>query len=287
MKRIATGLLTVLIGLGGASCGAKLKMPELTMPKMLQPDPPEVKVQNQIAVVLKADDDVRFYREVSNLLELSGKVEWDTGRLLKEVMDYMPRIENDDQLGRFQRMLELMRVPKSALVDAAGARLGAAQGKEATVCRTMLRAAAPADPRGAADFSQFTQYLTARQMQLPQGLVLWMYDRDPAAAMEQMMGIFGSRMAADDVQTLVIGARVLDQMRWKVRYGLATEKSTDELVIQQLEKLAGFEQWWVRLYVAEMLAKHPQVRRAGLVAKLANDIDPLVAYVMGPVVAKQ
>lgn len=284
MKRLANALFLVFTLLC-ASCG-KMKMPELTMPKMLQPDPPEVKAQNQIAAILKTNTDEKLYREISNLLELANKINWDTGRLLHEAMAYIPNIKDDDQQARFLRLVTLLRPSKSAIVDAAGARLGS-KGRETAICQALLREAAPPDPRGAADFSQFKQYLAARQSQMPRELVLWMYERDPAAAMELMIDILGSRLPQDDVQTIVIAARVLDQMDWKVRYGLATETTTDELVMQQLEKLAGFQQWCIRLYVAKILAKHPETRRPALVSKLANDPDPLVAYVMGSVVAKQ
>jgi len=283
MKRIASGLLMVLTAAWAGGCGMKMpkmEMPELKMPKMLQEDPPEVKVQKRIASVLKSQDDIELYREVADLLEVTRKVNWDGGRLLKEVLDYCSKVEGDKQMARYQRLLELLKAPKSALVDAAASRLGKAQGQEAEACRSLLRWASPPDPRGAADFTQFSQYLTSRQAQLPQELVLWMYDRDAAAAMEVMMGIYGTRLAPADAQAIVIAARVLDQMAWKIRVGLASAEDDDEMAMQQLETLAKLPQWWARLYVAEALTKYPGLRKAGVVSRLSKDDNSLVAAVM-------
>jgi HEAT repeat protein len=198
---------------------------------------------------------------------------------LKEVLDYVGRIEGEEQLARYQRLLEVLHAPKSAVVDAAAAHLGSANAQEAQIARNLLKWAAPADPRGPADFTQFATYLRGHQAQLPPALVLWMYQRDPESAMEQMMALYGSRMASQDMHTMVIAARVLDQFEWKLRTNLASAGDTDALAVEQLEKLAGFSQWWVRLYVAEILAKYPQLRKPELVKQLAEDPDPLVRSV--------
>jgi hypothetical protein len=280
MKRIVSGLMVALIAAGGASC-SKMKMPKMPEVKLFKDETPEQKVQKQFAVVLKSQGDAQFYKEMGNLFELAQKLEWNNTRLLTAALDYQSQIETDDQTATYQRMLDLLRVPKSAMVAAAAARLVPADAKQAEISRTLLRSAAPADPRGSADFSQFAQYLAANQAQPPQPLILWMYDRDPAAAMEQMLTLYGQKLSADDIRTLRIAARVLDQLAWKERYDLSNPGDTDTLAVEQAEKLSQYDQWWIRLYAAEMLAKHPSLRKPEVVTRLTNDANPMVAAVAG------
>lgn len=280
MKRIVSGLLAALIAAGGASC-SKMKMPKMPEVKLFKDETPQEQIQKQFAAVLKTQSEAQFYKEMGNLLELAQKLGWNNSQLLTAALDYQPQVETDDQTANFQRMLDLLRVPKSVLVTAAAGRLSSTNAKQAEISRALLRSAAPADPRGAADFSQFAQYLAANQSQPPQPLILWMYDRDPAAAMEQMLAIYGQKLSADDVRTLRIAARVLDQLVWKERYDLSNPGDTDPLAVEQAEKLAQYDQWWIRLYVAEMLVKHPSLRKPDIVTRLANDPNPMVAAVAG------
>lgn len=277
MKRVTCGLLLAAIWAVLGGCGGKI-IPDVKI-KMLMDDPPEAQVQKQLGVIVKTGDESQYFREVGELVSISRKANWDAGRLLKEVLDYTPRLEDNDQLARYQRLLDVLRAPRSAVVDAAAAHLPSSNVREAEIARNLLKWASPPDPRGPADFTQFVAYLRGHQAQLPQALVLWMYQRDPAAAMEQMMALYGSRMASEDMHTMVIAARVLDQFEWKLRHNLASAADADALAIEQLGKLARFEQWWVRLYAAQMLARYPQLRQDAIVERLTKDPDPLVRSV--------
>ncbi|HEX2971437.1 MAG TPA: hypothetical protein VHP11_03845 [Tepidisphaeraceae bacterium] len=282
MKRIVPGLLVALIAVSGVSC-SKMKMPKMPQVKLFKDETPEQKVQKQFAAVVKSTSDAQFYKETGTLLELAQKLQWDNSRLLTAALDYQPQVETDDQAATYQRLLDLLRVPKSAVVALAAPKLSSSDAKQAELSRTLLRSAAPADPRGAADFSQFTQYLAANQAQPPQQLILWMYDRDPAAAMEQMLGIYGQKLSTDDLRTLRIATRVLDQMAWKERYDLSNPGDTDALAVQQAETLSQYEQWWIRLYVAKMVVKYPALRKTELVTRLTQDPNPMVAAVAGQI----
>jgi len=46
---------------------------------------------------------------------------------------------------------------------------------------------------------------------------------------------------------------------------------------QQLSRLAGQDQWWVRLYVAEIMRRHRELRQADVLKKLRHDSNALVS----------
>lgn len=275
MKKILCPLLILLPLLG---CGQKLKMPEVKIPeiKMLQPEKPDAQIRKHIALVVKSHDDIRFHRNLANLLQRSRKLNWDSPRLLADVLAYHPQLKGDDQMTRYQRLLQSLQIPRSAVIDVAATRLERADAREAELCRTLLNSAAPPDPRGPADFSQFAPYLAARQAQLPERLILWMYDRDPAGAMQQLATLYPNQLSPDDARTLTVATRVLDQLSWKERQGLSKPGDPDPLASEQLDKLSRLDPWWVRLYVAHMLARHPQLATPDLTTRLRTDANPLV-----------
>jgi len=46
---------------------------------------------------------------------------------------------------------------------------------------------------------------------------------------------------------------------------------------EQLAKLAKHKEWWARLYVAEIMRRHPELRQADLMQQLAGDSNELVS----------
>jgi hypothetical protein len=60
----------------------------------------------------------------------------------------------------------------------------------------------------------------------------------------------------------------------------ASTPGAADAAVERLEQLSRFDQWWVRLYVAEMMRRYdrePRLRDTGIVRRLRNDANPLVA----------
>ena len=274
-KVFVTGILLLSIGCAKHS----LKMPQLKMPEMLQADKPEVKVQKKIAVILAAGDDAKYFREIRDLLDLARSLGWDNQRLLSEIIDYAGRVDSNDELAKLDRMLDVLKLPKTAIVDVAASRLESGEGREEAY-RGLLKRAAGADARGPVDFSAFHPYLESHKNPPPQALVLWMYQRDPAGALREMMSLYDGGFSADESRAVLIATRVVDQMVWKQRVGLSRADERDELAVEQVEKMAQSNAWWVRLYAAEVMAQYPGLRKAEVVKHLAGDENGMVKKAM-------
>src|SRR3954469_7023080 len=117
MKKIAPLSLAIpaaaLLALGNLSCKNKMKMPELHMPKMLEEEKPEVRIQKSVAEALKAEDQSRYFKDLADLLDLARDLKWDKRRLAAELLDYSTRIENADQAQRYLKLLDDLRIPRT------------------------------------------------------------------------------------------------------------------------------------------------------------------------------
>jgi hypothetical protein len=50
----------------------------------------------------------------------------------------------------------------------------------------------------------------------------------------------------------------------------------------ELVKLSKHNQWWVRLYVAKTMRRHPELRQDNVIASLSKDSNSLVAKAAAP-----
>jgi hypothetical protein len=64
----------------------------------------------------------------------------------------------------------------------------------------------------------------------------------------------------------------LKEKRFDERFQQALPEAADELA-----KLAKHDEWWVRLYVAEMMRQHRELRQTDVLQQLSEDINPLVS----------
>jgi hypothetical protein len=275
-------LVVCALLLAVAGCSGKMKMPELDMkmPKMLEHEPPEVKVQREIGVALSSEDDPEtFFRQLARLFDITKAVGWDQKRLVEEVLNYAGQIKGQDQEQQYARLLTALNIPRTTVVDAAVARLDSGQTSAAQASRALLRWAAPPDPRARADYSYFRPYLQAHP-EPPASLLLWMYDHDPAAALAEMRTIYGTKLDDGERRNIALGEQVVSEVLWRQKAGLLKIGELDNTAKAQLEALSEMPQWWVRLYVAEVLLKNPRLRTQQIVDRLAGERNPLVKSIV-------
>src|SRR5687768_1696528 len=157
-------LLIPFIALFFSACGKnKMKFPQVKFPEIKLPEAekPEEKIDKQLAKVVKTYDDPAFFREVADLLETSRKLDWDSNQLLGRTLDYAGRIDDEQSMRRYQRLLSVLDAPRSAIVAYASPRLDSSDAGSAEVYRSLLRSASPTGSGGEADFSQFRPHLEA------------------------------------------------------------------------------------------------------------------------------
>ena len=108
-------------------------------------------------------------------------------------------------------------------------------------------------PNGGVDFSRYEDILREKKQNPPQGLIRYMYSRNPLAALLSMSRVCGD-MASE--------AELAEKLKGDPRAVLAS--------------LADGPEWWARLYVAETMKKQPQLRDAAILKKLEKDDNVLI-----------
>jgi hypothetical protein len=105
-----------------------------------------------------------------------------------------------------------------------------------------------------ADLSRYEKILREKQGEAPMGLLRYMFDRDPQAAVVTVARVYGG----PDVPETEVAAKVKSGVKESVDY------------------FAGRPEWWAHLYVAAMMEKEPYLRTPEMIEKLEQDPDPLV-----------
>ena len=77
-------------------------------------------------------------------------------------------------------------------------------------------------------------------------------------------------------QEIIRGEHAIAEMIWKQRNWFLAWNEADPEAVRQLHKLAQRKEWWVRLYVAEMMRQVPALRDRALMRRLAKDPHKLV-----------
>lgn len=103
------------------------------------------------------------------------------------------------------------------------------------------------------DFRRYKAVLEKTKPSVPSGLIWYMYDRDPQAAVLTVAQVYGQDVPESEV--------------------VAKSKSGAK---ESVDYFAARSEWWAHLYVAAMMEKNPSLRTPELVEKLEQDTDPLV-----------
>ena len=106
---------------------------------------------------------------------------------------------------------------------------------------------------GSVDFSRYEDIVREKKQNPPQGLIRYMFNRNPQAALMSMSRVYGDTAAE---------AELADKLKGDPKDVLST--------------LANQSEWWAHLYVAETMKKQPQLRDSAILKELEKDDDPLV-----------
>jgi hypothetical protein len=125
------------------------------------------------------------------------------------------------------------------------------------------------------DYSEYELYIKSKKDNPPQTLIQYMYERLPGEALLTLMRIY---MKEAEVREFIAHAeQVVDNDIRKRYYGpLESRSKVDSEAIEALNKLSRNDQWWVRLYVAEIIGREPALRSPEIIDRLKKDTNPLV-----------
>lgn len=122
----------------------------------------------------------------------------------------------------------------------------------------------PDDPLKPVNFRDYVSYARNNP---PAAFVDYLFERSP----DRALIVFYRATRADD-RNILLAAHTIENAIW-----LKKNRFDDEFRVavpaakEQLAKLTGHDQLWVRRYVAEITRRHPELRVAEIVEKLSND----------------
>ncbi|MBW3596709.1 MAG: hypothetical protein KY475_05475 [Planctomycetes bacterium] len=126
------------------------------------------------------------------------------------------------------------------------------------------------------DFSLYVPYLNSRQRDQHPALLEHMFRTDPEAALDVLMTATDSLRHKVNVRDLAFNAHVVQDVLWRARHEFEIEPQRRSDAEQKLEELSKHKEWWVRLYVAEVLDRYPTLRSPALIERLTGDEHRLV-----------
>ena len=132
------------------------------------------------------------------------------------------------------------------------------------------------------DFSIYREIIANRLWageELPDGLIRYMYDADPGTALLMLMRAHQLR-EPEDLKVILWAEHVVSDVLWKQRYGFLERDEIEPSAAQELARLSSHEEWWVRLYVAEIMRQHPGFRQRALIDELSRDGHELIRGVV-------
>jgi hypothetical protein len=180
----------------------------------------------------------------------------------------------------FGVIVEALRLEEDSIVGPLIPFLGADELALRAETRNVLCGFERGTPARAPDFEAYRPLLEAdlRAGKPPNvHLVQHMFESHPGAALLLFREI--SALRREESRALLWAEHEVADALWKYHYGFLQPDETDTEAFEQLAKLSGHSEWWVRLYVAQVMHRHKALSDARIVAALKQDAHELVRKV--------
>ena len=135
--------------------------------------------------------------------------------------------------------------------------------------------------KGPPNFERYADLLSLqlkRNEPMTGNLILRMYRLDPRDALMSMMRVYNADTAL--TQSLVWSDHIVYEPIWRKEHKFEVDDSIAPRA--ELAKAAASNEWWVRMYVAEIVHQHPELGTPAIVDGLKNDKNELVKKALDP-----
>jgi hypothetical protein len=265
----------------------------------LQPEPPIQEQLNKVVAVLNQDSPLHL--NVAAIQELNALNESvsDKHEIVKQVA-ILATGPGEQQPLVALAIMDLLDLPPKIVIRVLAPHLDAENPKLRSFVRDWFQGhdngGPNDDPLKPVNFEDYVDYVRGQQNP-PAPFVEYIYGRSPwralivfyrgdrqraitaiqaearevEAARQELEG--GTpRQPAQRPQESERGILLAEQI---VRHAIALKKWDNGKLLpeakEQLAKLAEYDEWWVRLYVAEIMLRHPELRVPEVVEKLSSD----------------
>ena len=172
------------------------------------------------------------------------------------------------------------RTPDTALVQAVVPYLETDHSELAVEVNRLLRHVERSSRHEIPDYSAHQSLVQGAKEQPPLRLIKYMYDRSPGVAVLALLDVYGSRQ--EPFREVLWAEHVVSDNLWKQQKRFLGEKETLPEALAEVAKMAAHEEWWARLYAAEIVAQHPEFGTPEMIEAFKNDDHELVREAMLP-----
>ncbi len=126
-----------------------------------------------------------------------------------------------------------------------------------------------------ADYTEYELFIKDKKDAPPQSLIQYMYEISPGDALLALTRIY---INESKIQDAITQSEKLIKDDSQKRYFSPVEKrkTVGAEARQAVDDLSKNDQWWVRLYVAEIIGREPALRSPEILDRLKKDTNPLV-----------
>jgi hypothetical protein len=236
-------------------------------------------LQSAIRDVLNAGDEPGFAKALDDLRASSGP---EYRSLVPQLLLFSMEATDTREAMAFGAIVAALRIPPRDVVGALVPWLESTDTALRAAVGGVLSEYEDRSPDRGPSFSVYRPMLEphARTGEgWPNGLLRYLYETDPGTAFLLMLRLHVTEPA--ELKPLLWAEHVVEEARWKRRFGFLARDESDPAAAEELVVLARNAHWWARLYAAEILRQEPAFRSQALESALVRDEHPLVREAAG------
>jgi hypothetical protein len=203
--------------------------------------------------------------------------------IVTQLAIFAARVGDGEQVLRARRILDLLNIQPAIVIEVLAPYVDADESNLRSFVRDWFeyhdKAGAPGPglpPLQPVNYSDYKDYIRGkiiRNEEVPEPFVEYIYERLPGHA---LLAFYYAHGPKD--RDILFAENNIRNVIWLKSNGFDEEYQKELLKAKaQLLKLATHEEWWVRLYVAEIMRHQAELRDENVMKSLASDSNELVA----------
>ncbi len=149
-----------------------------------------------------------------------------------------------------------------------------------SIARNMLEGYIEGPSAGSCvDYDYYRRYIAAHKERPPLGLVRYMYRHAPGPGVLALARVYcrpDEQGTRKKFRAILWAEHVVNDALWRKRHRFLQGTDFPEGARRELKQLSEHDDWWVRLYVAQIMRQHRGFRQPEIIERLKKDNHPLV-----------
>jgi hypothetical protein len=221
---------------------------------------------------------IAAFQEIQTLKEMVA----DKGEIVKQMAVFAAAPAEDEEQPLVATMiLDLLDLPPSIVIRQLAPYLDAGDPSLRSFVRDWFQRhdnagsdESPLKPVNYEDYKSYVRGLLGTQQEAPDAFVEYVYERSPKRALL----VFHLATPPPRDKDILLTVQIVSNSLWLKKNGF-DDRFQQSLphAVAELAKLAKHEQWWARLYAAEIMRRHRDLRQPELWQQLSMDGNKLVS----------